>query len=94
MKLIEFGPTRNRQLPSICPSCLQVQTFLRFAGIDFEICDSGNVRMGELPLLELNDGNFVDGKNRIFVYLSSLNFGIDLNCRDKDFDAYLTFAEE
>jgi len=91
--LIEIGPPRNGQLPSICPECLQIQTYMRFAHIDFELDESGSDRLGNLPVLVDEKGDIKSGRRSIIEFLKESGFRLDVDDM-KDFDAYVTFAEE
>jgi len=80
MKLIEIGPPRNGQLPSICPECLQIQTYMRFAHIDFELDESGSDRLGNLPVLVDEKGDIKSGRRSIIEFLKE-SVGISFGCR-------------
>jgi len=78
LRLFQYGPAW--QLPSFDPKCLAVQTFLRFANIDFEVCNNHSLSTKDgLPLLK-DEHQFIESSN-IFTHLKSIanNWDTHLN---------------
>jgi glutathione S-transferase len=69
IKVHQFAPAFG--LPNASPFCMKLETYLRMAGLPFELVNDGNVMkapMGKLPYIE-DDGRVVADTHFIIEYL-------------------------
>jgi glutathione S-transferase len=69
IKVHQFAPAFG--LPNASPFCMKLETYLRMAGLPFDLVNDGNVMnapMGKLPYIE-DDGRVVADTQVIIEYL-------------------------